>query len=392
MRYDFCNTGAGAAPVETTEERMTKNERNRVLGYIRAYAKNPSSPRWSPQMVLKLQQMADTYDIPWSPQKPDPGFLKKGAAALGGVIDAALLDFIPDKAYTAPGTEGWAEAGKWASLPAQIALAVGTGGATAAVRGATWGATKALGKGALARKAAGMTLGGGLVKAAQPAVAPLLNRFGVAKGSKYVTEGVKKITTKSKKAAVAELQTLRGGADNARVVELLRSGVFSPKEIRGITASIVGKGGTATGRKLAADALLEQVLPGGVGGKLTGAIINKLAKAPKKVLNELKGRNPLNTKRKVKAWVDGALKGTSRVDKDAIIKEIVESDAQTLKELLSIGAKMSGKAKTALSVGPDLAGALPSTLGLGALGMMGTRGQDPDIDPLRPYYSATSGQ
>ena len=63
---------------------MTKNERKRVLGYIRAYAKNPDNPRWSPQMVLKIQQMADTYDIPWSPQKPDPGFFKKGAAAIGG--------------------------------------------------------------------------------------------------------------------------------------------------------------------------------------------------------------------------------------------------------------------------------------------------------------------
>jgi len=436
MNYDFYNTGTGAPTTETTEERMTKNERKRVLGYIRAYAKNPDNPRWSPQMVMKIQQMADTYDIPWSPQKPDPGFFKKGAAAIGGVVDAALLDFIPDKAYTAAGAEGYAEAGKLASLPIQVAAAILSGGTSAAVTGASWAATKKLGAGALARKATGLTLGGGIARAAKPAIAPLAARFGLGQGaikksadqivrqarsqggqmnlfgaaddvaeqvvkgqtkmgsrfSEYVQEGVKGVARKSKKAAIQELQTLRGGADNARVVELLKTGHFSPREIRGIASSIIGKGGTKAGRKAATDALLEQVLPGGVGGKLTGSVINKLAKAPKKILDDLAKGGGLNTKKKVKAWVDSTLKGTSRLDKDAIIKEIVESEAKTVKDLLKIGARMSGKAKTAASVAPDFAGALPSTLGLGALSTMGMQGQDPDIDPLRPYYSATTGQ
>ena len=439
MRYDFYNkTGNSPQLVETTEERMAKNERSRVMTMIRQYSRNPQ--RWSPKMVLKLQQMADTYDIAWSPQRPDPGFLRKAAATVGGVADTMAFDLIPDKMYSAPGTENAAMLGKALGIPVSIAAAILTGGGTAAAAGGLGAAAKGgamaskslMGmKGSnLAAKAAGyipgVALGSQVAGRAQTTLAPLLAKAGV--GGNWVKGGVAAAGRQNKRKALEELMTLRGGVDNARAIELMKTGGFNRKEIEAISKHILApkgwkrgelkpvtekfwpKGVNTTGQratipptikttqvrqpqinapdKASVDAMISAASSGAVsGGALNSQLIVKLAqnKMGMKVIS--KSNLP-----KIKEWVKRTVPDAPQSVVDDLAKEILDSGAKTTSDLFKMGATMAGEgAQVAAATSPQWGQMAQAAGMLGVSAMPTMAGMDPAIDPLRPYYSATTG-
>ena len=436
MRYDFYNkTGNSPQVVETTEERMAKNERSRVMTMIRQYSRNPQ--RWSPKMVLKLQQMADTYDIAWSPQRPDPGFLRKAGATLGGVVDTMAFDLIPDKMYSGPGTEKAAMLGKVLGIPISVAAAILTGGGTAAAAGGLGGlakggamAGKSLMGSNLAAKAAGfipgVALGGKAAGMAQTTVAPMLAKAGM--GGKWVKGGVAAAGRQNKRKALEELMTLRGGVNNERAIELLKTGGFTPKEIEALARRVIGSpnwsrtpastvtkmvrpgqgtnpiGGQmippqpvtttipsaikGTPNKAMVKAMVDAALPGAVtGGKLNSNIITALA-------NNVKGMTKIGQKNlsSIKTWLKRSVPDAPQSVIDDLAKEIIETGAKSPSDLFRMGATMAGEgAQVAAATGPQWGQMAQAAGMLGVSAMPTMAGMDPAIDPLRPYYNTTTG-
>lgn len=412
MNYDFYNTGVygntNKLP-ETVEERSRKNERKRIMSMIRAYERN--ADRYSPKEVLKVQQLADMYDIPWSPNRPKPSFGQKALAFGGGVADTAMLDMIPDKWYTAKGTEGARELGAMLGIPVAVAAALISGGGTAAlgagaagVRGAVGGAQgiaglakalpgvgtglKQMGKSALGYMP-GVAMANVGIKGAQKVAAPMMQRYGVGTGTDFVKQGVTQAARKSKKELLQELRTLKGGVNNKRAVEILKDGSFSADEVRKYANMVLRKpGGKAPATvKPLVDAMVAEV---GVtaGGNLSSSVITKLGQNAGKMV-KISGPR---AKKNVTKWVErtfGATKSTS--DKQQIVKNILDSDADTVQELLMKGMRKGGKTASTASVKPDYTGLGGLALGAGSGLMAGLSATNPTVDPLRPYYDATVG-
>tara|TARA_R110002020_G_scaffold246009_3_gene459738 strand:+ start:811 stop:2034 length:1224 start_codon:yes stop_codon:yes gene_type:complete len=407
MNYDFYNTGvygkSNKLP-ETVEERSRKNERKRIMSMIRAYERN--ADRYSPKEVLKVQQLADMYDIPWSPTRPTPSFGQKAVAFGGGIADTAMLDMIPDKWYTAKGTEGARELGAMLGIPIAVAAAMLTGGGTAAlgagaagVRGAVGGAkgiaglAKAIpgvgaGLGQMAGGAAGFLPGVAMAKAgvtgAQKVLAPMAQRYGVGTGTSFVKEGVAAATKKSKEAIIRELDTLAGGVNNARAVELLKQGGFTAKEVKKHAANILRASDGKAPTKMVT-AMVDQVV-GATGGKLTGAIITKLAQNAGRMKKITGAQAPKN----VKNWVERSF-GTTKTatEKKQIVDAILKSKHESVNDLLIKGVKSSGVSPPTVS--PDYTGLAGLGLGAGTVLSGALSGTNTEVDPLRPYYDATVG-
>lgn len=414
MNYDFYNTGvygqSNKLP-ETVEERSRKNERKRIMSMIRSYERNQD--RYSPKEVLKVQQLADMYDIPWSPNRPKPTFAQKGAAFAGGILDTGMLDMIPDKWYTAKGAEGARELGAMLGIPLSVAAAIlaapASGGASlaggaSAVRGALSGAkgvaglAKAIpgvgsGVGQMAKAGLGMVPSVGLAKlgvgGAQKVMAPMMQKYGVGTGTKFVKKGVEQAVRKNKRELIQELRTLKGGTNNKRAVEILKDGAFSADEVRKYANMVLrNPGGRAPATvKPLVDAMVTEV---GVtaGGKLSSSVITKLGQ---NAGNMVKISGP-RAKTNVTKWVErtfGASKSAG--DKQKIVKNILDDEADTVAELLMKGMRKGGKAPSTASVKPDYSGLGAAALGGGILASGGLGGTNPEVDPLRPYYDATVG-
>tara|TARA_R100001530_G_scaffold99404_2_gene69130 strand:+ start:27168 stop:28397 length:1230 start_codon:yes stop_codon:yes gene_type:complete len=409
MNYDFYNTGvygkSNKLP-ETVEERSRKNERKRIMSMIRAYERN--ADRYSPKEVLKVQQLADMYDIPWSPDRPDPSFGQKALAFGGGIADTAMMDMIPDKWYTAKGTEGARELGAMLGIPVAVAAAMLSGGGTAAlgagaagVRGAVGGAkgiaglAKAIpgvgaGLGQMAGGAAGFLPGVAMAKAgvkgAQKVLAPMAQRFGVGTGTSFVKEGVRGAVRKTKREALQELRTLKGGVNNERAIELLKQGGFSPAEVKKYSSMVLrAPGGKAP--KAMVNKMVTEVTGVAGGGKLSSGVITKLAQNAGRMKSITGSQAPKNVKR----WVERSF-GTTKTasEKKQIVDAILKSEHKTVNDLLIKGVT-SGTKSVAPAVAPDYSGLAGLGIGAGTVLSGALSGTNTEVDPLRPYYDATVG-
>ena len=215
-RYDLYDDfyGSSSSPKQSSEERMLNNERKRVEGMIRSYTRNPNA--WSDPMLLKLEQLADRYDIPFTMEKASA--LKKMGVGAVGALDAFLFDLIPDKSYISAATEGAARKGK-------IAGAIGS----FAIPGAGWAkAAGALGKmgaaGKMGSKAMQWTLPGAAQSAktaAQRMLAPKLAEQGMT--GKWITEGVKAASKMEGKAAMNAVNAAMKAGNPAEIAKAIQA-------------------------------------------------------------------------------------------------------------------------------------------------------------------------
>ena len=214
-RYDLYDDFYGSSGTKlSSEERMLKNERKRVEGMIRSYTRNPNS--WSDPMLLKLEQLADRYDIPFTMEKASA--LKKMGVGAVGALDAFLFDLIPDKSYISAATEGAARKGK-------IAGAIGS----FAIPGAGWAkAVGALGKMGAAGKAGAKAMqwtAPGMAQsakvAAQRMIAPKLAEQGMT--GKWITEGVKAASKMEGKAAEVALKSAMKTTNPSEIAKAIQA-------------------------------------------------------------------------------------------------------------------------------------------------------------------------
>ena len=171
--------GVAEAPI-TAEERQLKNERKRVLAYMRQYERNPQS--FNNTMITQMERLATQYQIPFQRQVPKAGFGKNALAFGGGLADSVLFDLMPDKWYSDESTRTAKNVGKIGGAGAQIAAALalapftgggslalgakGIGGAATAAR-ATLGAASGFGKVGAGIKGLGTLGKGALVSSAR---------------------------------------------------------------------------------------------------------------------------------------------------------------------------------------------------------------------------------
>ena len=132
--------GQMQAPI-TAEERQLKNERKRVLAYIRQYERNPNN--FNNTMISQIERMAMQYQIPFQRQEKTASFGANALAFGGGLADSIVFDLMPDKWYSDESTRVAKNTGKIGGAAAQIAaalIATGlTGGAAAPTVGAALG-------------------------------------------------------------------------------------------------------------------------------------------------------------------------------------------------------------------------------------------------------------
>ena len=132
--------GGQQTPI-TPEERQLKNERKRVLAYIRQYERNPNA--FNNTMIAQIERMALQYQIPFQRQEKTASFWENAGAFGGGLADSVAFDLIPDKWYSSEATRKAKNAGKIGGAAAQILAAVGatvlTGGAAAPTIGVAAG-------------------------------------------------------------------------------------------------------------------------------------------------------------------------------------------------------------------------------------------------------------
>lgn len=134
---DKMNLVGTSQPI-SPEQRMLKNERKRVEGYIRSYQRNPNN--WSSPMISSLERLALQYQIPFKREVPTASFAQKAGAFAGGLADAVALDFIPDDWYSSEATRSAKNWGKGIGTAGTIAMTLG---GAALARGAAAAGTKA---------------------------------------------------------------------------------------------------------------------------------------------------------------------------------------------------------------------------------------------------------
>ena len=132
--------GQMQAPI-TAEERQLKNERKRVLAYIRQYERAPNN--FNNTMISQIERMAMQYQIPFQRQEKTASFGANALAFGGGLADSIVFDLMPDKWYSDESTRVAKNTGKIGGAAAQIAAAVAatiaSGGAAAPTIGAALG-------------------------------------------------------------------------------------------------------------------------------------------------------------------------------------------------------------------------------------------------------------
>tara|TARA_Y100001973_G_C5193818_1_gene332800 strand:+ start:426 stop:1625 length:1200 start_codon:yes stop_codon:yes gene_type:complete len=255
--------GRGMSQI-TPEERMLKNERKRVSSFIRQYNANPDD--WSKPMLDSLERLALQYQIPFKRQVPAASVARNIGAGVGGAIDSALFDFMPDKWYSSEATRKAANWGKGVGTALQIGAALAatpfTGGASLAAAGKGAGALAKLARGAQAsanvvsKGLPGQAMKFGLQQGAK-AVAP----YGQAQGWKWLSKkGMKEFLSGNKAASAQIVKQAKGiisGKSTGSVDELLKGVKVSKNDANKLIAEInkshskaKGKGLTKTGQEL----------------------------------------------------------------------------------------------------------------------------------------------
>ncbi len=212
----------------SSEERQLNNERKRVEAYIRRYNANPDN--WNPNMVASLERMALQYQIPFKRQVPKANILQKAGAFLGGVVDAATLDFLIDDDWYS--SEATRSAKNWGKGVGTVGSIVGTGGGALAARGA-------LGAGKLASAAAKLGKGAAFTAPGQ------LSKQAIDKGTKAYQ------SYKGLASTDDVIKAVKTGSPS-QVREILKTGKLDSGQIKTITNAITKEHGakTAYGKRL----------------------------------------------------------------------------------------------------------------------------------------------
>jgi hypothetical protein len=128
--------GQMQAPI-TAEERQLKNERKRVLAYIRQYERAPNN--FNNTMIAQIDRMAMQYQIPFQRQEKTAGFGANALAFGGGLVDSIAFDLMPDKWYSDESTRVAKNTGKIGGAAAQIIAALVATGMTGGAAAPTLG-------------------------------------------------------------------------------------------------------------------------------------------------------------------------------------------------------------------------------------------------------------
>jgi hypothetical protein len=344
MRYDLYQDAAGGAQqTVSNEERMMKAERKRVANLVKDYHSNPG--RWQPQMVEKLKQMTDRYDMPWAPASAT--WLENLGAGVGGAADAMAFDFIPDKLYSSAKTAGAAKTGKLVGLAGSLL----TGGA--ALKGAA-----ALGKMGMAGKVAGGAikygtapgLAGQFTSGAGRLLAPAAQRAGMS--APWMKEGLKAATKGSQRKEMASLKNMIASGDKQGAIEILKASSFSGKRkqmmVRGTAEKLFGK----------KDKILKDAFIKGIGnsvGDLGSGVSSKFVNFLQGSSTHYKALNPGNVSKIAKKMKLGP------EDTEELKKVLSEYD--NISDFLMAHWKSLGSVgEAAANVGMDLSALAPTAL------------------------------
>ena len=130
--------GSGFGTAVDPQTKRLKNERKRIIAYIRQYERDPGS--WSKSMLAQLEQLSMQYQVPFKRKVADASAGSNLFAFGGGLVDSALFDFIPDDWYSNESTRKAANYGKIGGSAAQILAAIGATIATGGLAAPTIGA------------------------------------------------------------------------------------------------------------------------------------------------------------------------------------------------------------------------------------------------------------
>ena len=245
----MAGVGGTQQPQYTPEQRFFMNEQKSVLKLVDNYKMAPE--KWDRKRLEKLQMLADKYDIPFTPKSASA--FQKARSTVVGAVDSVLFDLIPDEGYIAPGSEGYAKAGKWAGLVIPLlvegAATIATGGAAAPVTGPMMAAqlariaktgssaSRIARAGNWAKKAYQWTAPGlissgikGAVKTAGPALAARgmgdnwFAKLGLNMAQRgFIDDGMKALSSGSPTAATDALASFAKAGLNAKQINALKS-------------------------------------------------------------------------------------------------------------------------------------------------------------------------
>ena len=396
--------GQSQAPV-TAEERQLKNERKRVLAYIRQYERAPNN--FNNSMINQIERMAMQYQIPFQRQEKTASMGANALAFGGGLVDSVAFDLMPDKWYSDESTRVAKNTGKIGGAAAQIAAAIAltaaSGGLATPTLGAAFGnAAKAAGgigtavKGAqgLGKIAAGAkALGGagkeigklginavgklpvgrmasGAFSAGKTAITP----YGAKAGWNWATGAT---TAAGRKAQAEVLIKSRSAINNTGSLEDVVSGVnLTNKQVGSLTNLINRTYGKNS--KVAKD-YISQLNTANMSGpmNLQGLKPNQIIK----MANSLDGRNLVTAANIRIALVKGGVKKPTKAQIDTIesylkSKNVTKLDNEAVKQMIKLAQK---KGSTTI---PEVASlgdvdkfqaALAGGLGFGALSSLNKR-------------------
>ena len=352
MRYDLYQDAVGGAQqTASNEERMMKNERKRVANLVKDYHSNPG--RWQPQMVEKLKQMTDRYDMPWAPASAT--WLENTGAGIGGAADAILFDMIPDKLYSSAKTSAAASTGKIAGLAASL-LMPGRNIATAYQGTKLAGTALGKGLGIAAKYGTAPGLATQFKAGAGRLLAPAAQRAGMS--DPWIKEGAKAAGKASQRKEMAALKNVIASGDKQGAIDILKSSSFSGKRkqmmVRGAAEKLFGK----------KDKILKDAFIKGVGnpiGDLGSGVSSKFVNFLQGSGTHYKSLNPGNVSKIAKKMKLGP------EDTEELKKVLSEYD--NVSDFLMAHWKSLGSVgEAAANIGMDMSAVLPTALTGLALG------------------------
>ena len=407
-------------PQITPEQRMLKNERKRIQGFINDYERNPK--KWNKGMVETLERLALQYQIPFKRATPTAGMGAHIAAGLGGLADSVVFDLIPDKWYSDESTRTTANAAKITGYVGQVAAAIAatalTGGAAAPTiglaagnvakaAGAIGGGIKAasgIGKVGAAFSGAGKTaleaakLGGtALSKVALPYQATRmglgslrtgLTPYGAQQGWKWAKAAQTAATGEAQKAVVKNASAvIKQGGDLAAVV---KGANLSKANITKLTNQISKK----YGNKKAGQEMMRQLKTGAAGTEpIAGLSSSQFGKIVDKI--SLVG-NPNVTKKAIQAVASAAKFKITPKQAEAIVSNLLKNNVTKMRDAIPHLMSMSGSpAAQAAELTARSIGNVNTLMGAGGLGFVAAKGGDlrtpsreeleASQDPYDPY-------